>query len=138
MVTSWLDGRHVVFGTVLEGLDIVQQMGMHFRSFVDINLICLTEKVKTAPGDKPVEALRIADSGEVRRSLWCLLIVIDSSVCSSPWKRMLREMRCLSTLSSKRVARAQKLPLKSRTFGFPGFIREFSLPFTNFHPFNAF
>nr|ODN94534.1 peptidyl-prolyl cis-trans isomerase B [Cryptococcus depauperatus CBS 7855] len=47
--TSWLDGRHVVFGHVLEGLDIVSAM----------------ENVKTARGDKPVEPVTIAASGEL-------------------------------------------------------------------------
>ncbi|KZZ89929.1 peptidyl-prolyl cis-trans isomerase B precursor [Moelleriella libera RCEF 2490] len=47
--TSWLDGRHVVFGEVLEGYDIVETI----------------EGVSTSPGDKPVETVKIAKSGEL-------------------------------------------------------------------------
>ncbi|KAI1429451.1 cyclophilin-like domain-containing protein [Xylaria sp. FL1777] len=49
VVTSWLDGRHVVFGEVLEGMDIVTKI----------------ENVKTKPGDKPDKTVKIADSGEL-------------------------------------------------------------------------
>lgn len=37
--TAWLDDHHAVFGKVVEGLDVLQAIG----------------KVKTAPGDKPLE-----------------------------------------------------------------------------------
>ncbi|ORY35821.1 putative cyclophilin [Naematelia encephala] len=47
--TAWLDGKHVVFGHVLEGLDILTTI----------------ENVKTARGDKPVEAVTIVKSGEL-------------------------------------------------------------------------
>lgn len=49
VVTSWLDGRHVVFGEVLEGMDVVKKI----------------EKTKTAWGDKPVQSVTISDSGEL-------------------------------------------------------------------------
>lgn len=49
VVTSWLDGKHVVFGEVLEGMDVVKKI----------------EKTKTAWGDKPVVAIEIVDSGEL-------------------------------------------------------------------------
>ncbi|KAJ1918260.1 Peptidyl-prolyl cis-trans isomerase B [Mycoemilia scoparia] len=49
VVTSWLDGRHVVFGTVLEGMDIVSTI----------------ENTKKLPGDKPEVDIIIADSGEL-------------------------------------------------------------------------
>ncbi|KAF3064292.1 Peptidyl-prolyl cis-trans isomerase B [Daldinia childiae] len=45
----WLDGRHVVFGEVLEGMDIVKKI----------------ENVKTKPGDKPEKEIKIAKSGEL-------------------------------------------------------------------------
>ena len=45
--TSWLDGRHVVFGEVLEGMDVVTKV----------------ENTKTKPGDKPAKEVKIADSG---------------------------------------------------------------------------
>ena len=45
----WLDGRHVVFGEVLEGYDIVEKV----------------ENVKTQTGDKPVETVKITKSGEL-------------------------------------------------------------------------
>ncbi|CAG8573283.1 9231_t:CDS:2, partial [Cetraspora pellucida] len=47
--TSWLDGRHVVFGYVLEGLDIVRQI----------------ENVEKGSGDRPSEDVVIVDCGEM-------------------------------------------------------------------------
>ncbi|KAI1636908.1 peptidyl-prolyl cis-trans isomerase B [Biscogniauxia mediterranea] len=49
VLTSWLDGRHVVFGEVLEGMDIVTKI----------------ENVKTLAGDKPEQQVKIAKSGEL-------------------------------------------------------------------------
>lgn len=51
--TSWLDGRHVVFGHVLEGLDIIHAI----------------ENVPKAAGDRPAEAVTITESGEVSNML---------------------------------------------------------------------
>ncbi|KAL5342611.1 cyclophilin-like domain-containing protein [Aspergillus crustosus] len=48
-ITSWLDGRHVVFGEVLEGYDIVEKI----------------ENVPKGPGDKPAKVVKIAKSGEL-------------------------------------------------------------------------
>ncbi|TLD27028.1 hypothetical protein PspLS_05254 [Pyricularia sp. CBS 133598] len=47
--TSWLDGRHVVFGEVLEGYDIVEKI----------------EGVEKSPSDKPIKTVKIANSGEL-------------------------------------------------------------------------
>ncbi|KAG8995277.1 Peptidyl-prolyl cis-trans isomerase B [Tulasnella sp. JGI-2019a] len=47
--TSWLDGRHVVFGTVLEGMDVVRAI----------------EDTPKGSGDKPLEKIVIADAGEL-------------------------------------------------------------------------
>ncbi|KAH7362494.1 peptidyl-prolyl cis-trans isomerase B [Plectosphaerella cucumerina] len=49
VITSWLDGRHVVFGEVLEGYEFIEKI----------------ENSKTQPGDKPVETVKIAKSGEL-------------------------------------------------------------------------
>lgn len=45
--TSWLDGRHVVFGKVLKGMDIIRKI----------------ENMKTDGRDRPVKDVVIADSG---------------------------------------------------------------------------
>jgi peptidyl-prolyl cis-trans isomerase B (cyclophilin B) len=47
--TPWLDGRHVVFGEVLEGYEIVDQI----------------QNVEKTPGDKPKKTIKIAKSGEL-------------------------------------------------------------------------
>jgi peptidyl-prolyl cis-trans isomerase B (cyclophilin B) len=48
-ITSWLDGRHVVFGEVLEGYEIVAKI----------------EDVPKGSGDKPSKTVKIAKSGEL-------------------------------------------------------------------------
>ena len=48
-ITSWLDGKHVVFGEVLEGYDIVEKI----------------ENVPKGAGDKPIEDVTIVKSGEL-------------------------------------------------------------------------
>ncbi|CCE63222.1 hypothetical protein TPHA_0E01270 [Tetrapisispora phaffii CBS 4417] len=47
--TPWLDGRHVVFGEVIEGMDIVSQI----------------ETVATNRRDSPLEPVKIVGSGEI-------------------------------------------------------------------------
>ncbi|KDQ21845.1 hypothetical protein BOTBODRAFT_26250 [Botryobasidium botryosum FD-172 SS1] len=47
--TSWLDNRHVVFGKVTKGMDVVNYI----------------ENVPKLPGDKPKEKVLIVDSGEL-------------------------------------------------------------------------
>ncbi|EIN11283.1 hypothetical protein PUNSTDRAFT_62611 [Punctularia strigosozonata HHB-11173 SS5] len=49
VITGWLDGRHVVFGEVLEGMDIVHAI----------------ENVPKGPSDRPKEDVIIAASGEL-------------------------------------------------------------------------
>jgi peptidyl-prolyl cis-trans isomerase B (cyclophilin B) len=49
VVTSWLDGRHVVFGEVLEGYEFVDEI----------------QNFEKLPGDKPKQAIKIAKSGEL-------------------------------------------------------------------------
>ncbi len=48
-ITSWLDGRHVVFGEVLEGYDIVDKIQI----------------VAKGAQDKPTVAVKIVASGEL-------------------------------------------------------------------------
>lgn len=45
--TSWLDGRHVVFGKIVSGMDVVRKI----------------ERTSTDGRDKPVEDCVIVDSG---------------------------------------------------------------------------
>lgn len=49
--TSWLDGRHVVFGYVVDGMDVVRKV----------------EATKTNSRDKPVKPVTIADAGILPR-----------------------------------------------------------------------
>lgn len=50
VITSWLDGRHVVFGEVLSGMEIVHAI----------------ENAETNPGDRPKAAVTITKSGELK------------------------------------------------------------------------
>lgn len=50
VVTSWLDGRHVVFGEVLEGMDVVTTI----------------ENTQTSGSDVPVKDAIIVDCGELK------------------------------------------------------------------------
>ena len=47
--TAWLDGKHVVFGSVVEGLDVVKKI----------------ERTPTARGDRPVKDVTVTESGEL-------------------------------------------------------------------------
>ena len=49
MVCRWLDGKHVVFGEVLEGYDVVE----------------LVENVPKGAQDRPLKTVKIAKSGEL-------------------------------------------------------------------------
>ena len=48
-ITSWLDGKHVVFGEVIEGYDVVDKI----------------ENVPKGAGDKPAKTVKIVRSGEL-------------------------------------------------------------------------
>ena len=48
-ITSWLDGKHVVFGEVLEGYDVVEKV----------------EGVQKDSRDKPLKTVKISKSGEL-------------------------------------------------------------------------
>merc|ERR1712010_240664 len=49
VATPWLDGRHVVFGKIIEGMDVVKKI----------------ETTPTHPGDKPKADVTLAKSGEL-------------------------------------------------------------------------
>lgn len=48
--TAWLDGRHVVFGKVLSGMEVVKEI----------------EDTPCLPGDKPKEDVKITDCGHIK------------------------------------------------------------------------
>lgn len=48
-----MDGRHVVFGEVVGGMDVVEKI----------------EKTETDRGDRPVVPIKIVNSGEVHEEL---------------------------------------------------------------------
>lgn len=50
METPWLDGRHVVFGEVLEGFD---------------DVVKVIEANPTGPMDRPVKQVVVKDCGEL-------------------------------------------------------------------------
>merc|ERR1712146_558111 len=45
--TPWLDGKHVVFGEIMEGMDVVSKV----------------ENTQPSPGDKPKKTVKIVKSG---------------------------------------------------------------------------
>jgi peptidyl-prolyl cis-trans isomerase B (cyclophilin B) len=47
--TDWLDGRHVVFGEVVDGMDVVREL----------------ESVQTGAADKPTKPCKISKAGEL-------------------------------------------------------------------------
>ena len=47
--TEWLDGRHVVFGEIVDGMDVIREV----------------ENLRTGPQDRPSEECSIAKSGEL-------------------------------------------------------------------------
>ena len=49
--TSWLDGKHVVFGKVINGFDVVKEV----------------ENVETDDQDKPKVSVVIEDCGEIKK-----------------------------------------------------------------------
>lgn len=50
VATPWLDGKHVVFGEVIDGLDVVRAI----------------EATKTSRGDRPVEDIVVKRSGAIK------------------------------------------------------------------------
>ncbi len=46
---GYLDGKHVVFGEIVEGMDVIKKI----------------ESTKTDRGDKPLAPVKIADCGEL-------------------------------------------------------------------------
>lgn len=47
--TPWLNGKHVVFGKIVDGMDVLDQL----------------EKAKTARSDRPVDDVVVSDSGTI-------------------------------------------------------------------------
>jgi len=49
VITTWLDGKHTVFGKVLEGMNVVRKI----------------EYTKTGSNDRPVAECKVSNSGEL-------------------------------------------------------------------------
>jgi len=62
VVTSWLDGRHVVFGRVIEGMDIVHKIENVAKNGRDKPLV---DVVIAASGELPIESQVDAEGNEV-------------------------------------------------------------------------
>ena len=103
-MTSWLDGKHVVFGKVLEGMEIVRKIGLSIPPTPGLPLLKhVTEEFAKDGRDRPLEDVIIAESGEVSTIFAPPDIISSRSSNNHSWKspRMGKENRCLSTLSFK-------------------------------------
>lgn len=59
--TPWLDNRHVVFGQVIDGMDVVRNL----------------ESTETSRSDKPKLPCRIVNCGELPMDSWWVLLLPD-------------------------------------------------------------
>lgn len=89
----------VVFGKVLEGMDVVTRIGTCFQTAQIIRHEFLSENVGKDRSDRPLEDVIIVDSGEVSLKLYPCNLINSSSFLLSP-RRMTKGMRYLFVLSS--------------------------------------
>jgi hypothetical protein len=101
-----LDGKHVVFGQVVEGMEFVYKIGLSTPPLPTYRLLTRpTEEAAKDGRDRPLEDVVIVDSGEVRAVIVPPNLRRLTITGNLSWKflRMRKENRCLSTLSSKLV-----------------------------------